>query len=104
MGIPFKFKKCFDTFGGNVHPTATGQSFADYTNNAMLRSAVERQFEIISEALNKMLKLEPKIAASITDSRKIIDFRNVLIHGYASVSDQVGFAEKVNWLMSGSNK
>ena len=66
-----------------------GQTFDDYTRNAMLRSAVERQFEIIGEALNQMLKLEPSLTSVITDSRRIVDFRNLLIHGYAKVSNEV---------------
>ncbi|GAB4291476.1 MAG: DUF86 domain-containing protein [Oscillatoriaceae cyanobacterium] len=66
-----------------------GKDFAEYTSNAMLRSAVERQFEIIGEALNQMLKIEPSLASIITDTRKIIDFRNLLIHGYSKISNQV---------------
>lgn len=66
-----------------------GQTFDDYKNNAMLRSAVERQFEIIGEALNQMLKLEPSLTSVITDSRRIVDFRNLLIQGYAKVSNEV---------------
>src|SRR5207244_10935024 len=64
------------------------QSLADYATDAMLRSAVERQFEIIGEALSKLLKVEPSMAATITDSKRIISFRNVLIHGYATVSNE----------------
>ncbi len=66
-----------------------GKTFEDYVSNAMLRSAVERQFEIVGEALNQMLKLEPDLAASITDCRRIVDFRNLLIHAYTKVSNQV---------------
>lgn len=72
-----------------IYEFTSGQTFADYTNNSMLRSAVERQFEIIGEALNQLLKLEPSLAEKITDSRRIIDFRNLLIHGYAKVSNPV---------------
>lgn len=53
----------------------------------MLRSAVERQFEIIGEALNQLCKIEPHWAKRIPDVPQIIAFRNVLIHGYASVND-----------------
>lgn len=64
-----------------------GKSFADYQSDAMLRSAVERQFEIIGEALNQLAKVAPEIAAQIPDLRRIVAFRNILIHGYASVDD-----------------
>lgn len=65
------------------------QTLADYLNNIMLRSAMERQFIIIGEALNQLIKLEPNLESKITDSRKIIDFRNLLVHAYQSVSDEV---------------
>jgi uncharacterized protein with HEPN domain len=62
-----------------------GKQFDDYQSNAMLRAAVERQFEIIGEALAKLVKLDPTLAARITEHRRIIAFRNILIHGYADV-------------------
>jgi uncharacterized protein with HEPN domain len=55
----------------------------------MLRSAVERQLMIVGEALNRLKKVEPTAAASVTDSRRIIAFRNVLVHGYDIVRDEV---------------
>jgi uncharacterized protein with HEPN domain len=64
-----------------------GKSFEDYSTDRMLRSAVERQFEIIGEALNQLCKLEPHWAELIPDLPQIVAFRNLLIHGYASVND-----------------
>jgi uncharacterized protein with HEPN domain len=55
----------------------------------MLRSAVERQFEIIGEALNQALRLDPTLADRISHSGRIIAFRNRLIHGYAFIADEV---------------
>lgn len=55
----------------------------------MVRSAVERQFEIIGEALNLLRQSNPGLAGRITDASRIIAFRNRLIHGYATVSDDV---------------
>jgi len=66
-----------------------GQGFEAYQMNAMMRSAVERQFITIGEALNQLLKRNPELEAEITKSRKIVDFRNVLTHGYTSISNQV---------------
>lgn len=64
-----------------------GQSFEDYQFNAMLRSAVERQFEIIGEALNQLSKVDPQAAARIPELGRIVAFRNILVHGYAAVDD-----------------
>lgn len=70
-----------------VHDFARGQSFADYQANAMLRAAVERQFEIIGEALNQLSQVDPAMASHIPDLPRIVAFRNILIHGYATVDD-----------------
>ncbi|GHH38244.1 HepT-like ribonuclease domain-containing protein [Lentzea cavernae] len=66
---------------------SSGKSFADYLADAMLRSAVERQFEIVGEALNNLSKVSPELADAIPDLPRIVAFRNILIHGYASVDD-----------------
>ena len=55
----------------------------------MLRAAVERQCEIIGEALAKLAKIDEPVAARITDYRRIIAFRNILIHGYAEVDHRL---------------
>jgi len=65
----------------------TGKSFEDYRTDRLLRSAVERQFEIIGEALNQLCKIDPHWAELIPDLPQIVAFRNLLIHGYASIND-----------------
>lgn len=62
-----------------------GKTFEDYRNDAMLRAAVERQFEIIGEALAKLARVDEKLVARISEHRRIVAFRNILIHGYADV-------------------
>ena len=64
-----------------------GRTLADYRADPMLRSAVERQFEIIGEAFNQLAKTAPALAERIPDLRRIVDFRNVLAHAYAIVDD-----------------
>ena len=72
---------------GLLEEFSHGKSFADYTADALLRSGVERQFEIIGEALNQLSKVAPDLASSIAELPRIVAFRNILIHGYAIVDD-----------------
>jgi uncharacterized protein with HEPN domain len=69
-----------------------GKTLDDYVADPLLRSGVERQFEIIGEALNQALRRFPSLAARISDAEQIIAFRNRLIHGYASIADDVVWA------------
>ena len=57
------------------------KTFDDYVKDELLRSAVERQFEIIGEAMTRLIKRDAAIAAKFSDHQKIARFRNVLIHG-----------------------
>lgn len=66
-----------------------GKTFAEYQADEYFRSAVERQFEIIGEALNQLSRLDPVMAATIAELPRIVAFRNVLIHGYAGVDDRI---------------
>ena len=64
-----------------------GKTQQDYLNDPLLRSAVERQFEIIGEAVNKLAKIEPSVVSRISEHRKLVNFRNILIHGYTEIDD-----------------
>lgn len=66
-----------------------GKTYDAYAADAALRSAVERQFIVVGEALNRLGRLNPELANSIPDTRAIINFRNILVHGYDKVQDEV---------------
>ena len=72
-----------DAIASFVH----GRGFGEYTADRMLRSAVERQFEIIGEALSQLARTDPGLAGRFPDLRRVVDFRNALIHGYDRVDD-----------------
>jgi len=55
------------------------RSFEIFQNNQMLRDAVERNLEIIGEAVNQLLRINPEI--QISNARRIVDARNKIIHG-----------------------
>jgi uncharacterized protein with HEPN domain len=63
-------------------------TFEEYKNNYEKRSAVERQFMLVGEAMNRLFQDAPDIARRVTDYRSIIAFRNVLIHAYDQVNDE----------------
>jgi len=67
----------------------SGKRFEDYQADALLRAATERQFEIIGEALGQLARLDPAVASRVSDHRRIIAFRNVLIHGYADIDHRL---------------
>jgi uncharacterized protein with HEPN domain len=72
------------------------KDFDDYLTDKKTQSAVERQLGIIGEALNKFEKLFPD--SQISNARKIVGFRNRLIHTYDSVDPSMIWAILKNHL------
>jgi uncharacterized protein with HEPN domain len=66
-----------------------GKSFTEYEADEYLRSAVERQFEIVGEAMNQLRRVDPVTAAAIPELPRVIAFRNILVHGYANVDNRL---------------
>jgi uncharacterized protein with HEPN domain len=78
----FDIKKSIES----VHLHLQGiQDFERFSQNLTVKRAVERELEIIGEAMNRLLSLEANIL--ISDTRKIVAMRNRIIHGYDSVDD-----------------
>jgi uncharacterized protein with HEPN domain len=65
----------------------TPKDFFEYHRNIKTKRAIERNIEIIGEAMNRVLNLDSSI--NLTNSRKIVDTRNRIIHGYDTVSDEI---------------
>jgi len=63
-----------------------------YENDRTVRSAVEREFTIIGEAINSLSRIGPDTAARISHARKIVAFRNHLVHDYAAIIDATVWA------------
>jgi len=68
---------------------AQGRTLEDYRRERMLRQAIERNFEVIGEAVGRLVGVDPDTAARIGSHRQIVDFRNVLIHGYDLIDDRI---------------
>lgn len=58
------------------------RTFHDFRSDRTLQLVVERELEIIGEALARLRREHPALAGQITDVDKIIGLRNVLTHGY----------------------
>jgi uncharacterized protein with HEPN domain len=75
------------TAADDILQFVAGRGLDHYLDDKMLRSAVERQFTIIGEALVGLRRIAPDLATEIADLQRIVAFRNVLIHDYGAVDD-----------------
>jgi uncharacterized protein with HEPN domain len=66
------------------------RDFFEFKKDLKTRKAIERNIEIIGEAVNRILNVNPEI--NITNARKIVDTRNRIIHGYDTVSEDIIWA------------
>ena len=69
----------------------TDRSWEQYEDSLLLRSAVERQFEILGEAMKRALGIEPALGARLTDARGVVDFRS-RSHGKSETNGNAGVA------------
>lgn len=74
------------------------KDFNIYKQNVMLKRAVERNLEIIGEAVNKILKKDESYLQKISEAKSIIGLRNLVIHAYDSISDENIWAVLINHL------
>ncbi len=84
----------------SIETFAAGSDAAHYARDALVRAAVERQFEIIGEALSRLVKSSPDLAQLVPHLRDIIAFRNVLIRCYATIDHARVWHVREAWLPS----
>ena len=73
---------------GEIREYTVGMDLLAYRESRVRRRAVERCFIIIGEALVKLRKHYPDLIAQLGNPREIVDFRNLLTHGYHKVDDR----------------
>jgi uncharacterized protein with HEPN domain len=71
-----------------IENAAKGKSLEQYRADRLLRHAVERNFEIIGEAINRLMRSDPEVADRIEHARVVVGFRNALAHGYDLIDDE----------------
>lgn len=69
--------------------SVAGKTLDEFANTRLLYQAVERNFEIMGEAINRLKKSDPKTAGSVGDYAQIIAFRNILVHGYDIIDREI---------------
>ena len=75
--------------GERIARFTAGKTFTEYEADEYLRSAVERQFEIVGEAMNQLRRVDSVTAAAIPELPRVVAFRNILVHGYANVDNRL---------------
>jgi len=74
-----------------IEEVTQGVSLDEYRNKRSIRSAVEREFIIIGEALSRVRTIDEILFKSASNSRAIVDFRNILAHNYGAIDDEAVF-------------
>jgi uncharacterized protein with HEPN domain len=74
------------------------KDFFKYRNNLMLKRAVERNLEIIGEAINRIITRDNSFNEKISNAKAIIGLRNQVIHAYDNVSDENIWSILINHL------
>jgi uncharacterized protein with HEPN domain len=69
----------------SVQAFLRGKTYEAFVEDDLVRSAVERQLQIIGEALSQLARIDPQVARNVAELRRIIAFRNILVHGYAAI-------------------
>lgn len=72
-----------------IHAFVEKMDFKAYSHDELVKSAVERRFINIGESLSRLKQIDLTTFGKIAEAQRIVGFRNVLVHGYESVSDRL---------------
>jgi len=84
-----KYLHAIRTAAERIRAFTDGRDIETFAADALVRSAVERQFEIVGEALAQLARRDAGVAERISEHGRIIAFRNMLIHGYTEVDARI---------------
>ena len=74
------------------------RDFYKYKSNLMLKRAVERNLEIIGEAVNRIITRDSSYNETISNAKSIVGLRNQVIHAYDNISDENIWSILINHL------
>ena len=83
---------------GELEQFGRGKSLDDLLADRALQRVFEREFEILGEAMNRLLRSDPALETKITSARRIIGLRNILSHGYDSIDHRILWAAATDHL------
>ena len=78
-----------EKYANEIKEFVSSHTLESYAKDTKTRMAVERCFEIVGEALNRIKKVDFEVLESIRDHRSIISFRNILAHAYDHIEDKI---------------
>ena len=84
LQMPWKLFRAIEQF-------TRGRTFEDFEKDKLFRSGTYWQFAVLGEALTRLQRLDPKTFESITDSWRIVGFRNQILHGYDVIEDNISW-------------
>ncbi len=73
----------------DIESFVSWMSFESYMNDEKTKAAVERKLLVIGEALSQMNRENPNVETRVLDLKKIVAFRNILVHSYFGVDDRI---------------
>jgi uncharacterized protein with HEPN domain len=73
----------------SIEEFTNGRTFADLSQDKLFRSGINYQFVIIGEAISQLRRFDKPTFESISESSRMVGFRNQIIHGYGLVNDNV---------------